>query len=360
MLATRNIGGRYNRVPRAPLDMTTSDPVPLNRLRQLRAFCHAAQTGSVSKAAERLQLSQPSVSLQIQALEKDLDTLLFERAGPKIRLTPAGTLLQEMAQPLVDGFARLADRFAARLGEIVAGPLDIASGEATLLYTLPEPIKRFSADFPEIDIRLHNVTGRDGMALLRADEVDFAVGSMIDVPDDLVYHPIRDHEPVLIACKGHPLGRKRRVTLSDIGPYGLIVPPRHLSTWRMIELVFERHGVPCSVVLEAGGWEVIKRHVEIGTGVSIVTDICLRGTEELVVRPMGEWFPTRSYGVVIRRGKFLSPQAKRFLELMDPDLFARGKLAPEPRRSGGEGGARSGGRGTRRGRSRGETLITDL
>ncbi len=313
--------------------MPASDSSNLNQLRQLRAFCHAAQTGSISKAAERLQLSQPSVSLQIQALEKDLDTLLFERCGPKIRLTPAGDLLLEMSQPLVDGFTRLADSFAARLGDVHAGPLDIASGEATLLYILPDIIKEFRTDFSQIDVKLHNVTGHDGMALLRADEVDFAVGSMIDVPDDMVYHPIYDFKPALIMCKDHPLAKKKNISLEQISPYGLILPPRHLSTWNMVDLVFQQHNVPYNVVLEAGGWEVIKRYVEIGTGISIVTSICLRGTEDLVVKPMEDYFPTRSYGVVIRRGKFLSPQAKKFLELMDGDFFARQSEPPKKQKT---------------------------
>jgi len=308
--------------------MASQDNSQLNQLRQLRAFCQAAQTGSISKAAERLQLSQPSVSLQIQALEKKLDTLLFERAGPRIRLTPAGDLLLEMARPLVDGMARLPDAFGARLGEVNTGPLDIASGEATLLYVLPDVIKRFSADFPQIDFKLHNVTGHDGMALLRADEVDFAVGSMIDVPDDMVYHPIHDYKPSLIMCDGHPLASKDNITLEDISPYGLILPPRHLSTWNLVDLVFQQHGVPYTVALEVGGWEVIKRYVEMGAGISIVTSICLRGFENLVVRPMDAYFPNRSYGVVVRRGKFLSPQAKKFLELMDSDFFAKQSVPP--------------------------------
>lgn len=319
--------------------MAAPDPAPLNQLRQLRAFCHAAQTGSVSRAAERLGLSQPSVSLQIQALEKRLDTLLFERSGPRIRLTPAGDLLLDMAQPLVDGLARLADSFAARLGDVHAGPLDIASGEATLLYILPDVIKRFSTDFPQIDVRLHNVTGHDGMALLRADEVDFAVGSMIDVPDDLVWHPIYEYKPALIMAKDHPLADREHIQLQDLSPYGLILPPRHLSTWSMVDLVFQQHGVPYNVVLEAGGWEVIKRYVEIGTGISIVTSICLRGFENLCVKPMDEYFPTRSYGVVIRRGKFLSPQAKAFLEGMDGEFFSRQTIPPGKRASASDGDA---------------------
>ena len=311
--------------------MPAADPAPQNQLRQLRAFCHTAQTGSVSRAAARLGLSQPSVSLQIQALEKRLGTLLFERSGPRIRLTPAGDLLLDMAQPLVDGLARLADSFAARLGEVHAGPLDIASGEATLLYILPDLIKGYSSDFPQIDVRLHNVTGHDGMALLRADEVDFAVGSMIDVPDDLVWHPIYEFKPALIMAHDHPLAALEQVRLEDLSPYGLILPPRHLSTWSMVDLVFQQHQVPYNVVLEAGGWEVIKRYVEIGTGISIVTSICLRGFENLCVRPMDAYFPTRSYGVVIRRGKFLSPQAKAFLERMDGDFFSR-RSVPAPKR----------------------------
>jgi DNA-binding transcriptional LysR family regulator len=312
--------------------VTSLDTPNLNQHRQLRAFCHAAQTGNISKAAQRLKLSQPTVSLQIQALEKELDTLLFERCGPKIRLTPAGDLLLELAQPLVDGFSRLADTFAAQLGEVHAGPLDIAAGEATLLYVLPDIIKSFSDQFSQIDVRLHNVTGHDGLALLRADEVDFAVGSMIDIPDDMVYHPIYNYKPALIMCKGHPLEDKERITLEDISPYGLILPPRHLSTWSVVDLVFQQHGVPYNVVLEAGGWEVIKRYVEIGTGISIVTSICLRGFENLTVKPMDDYFPNRTYGVVVRRGKFLSPQAKQFLEMMDGDFFARQTALPPPKR----------------------------
>ena len=325
--------------------MTSIDTPNLNQHRQLRAFCHAAQTGSISKAALRLKLSQPTVSLQIQALEKDLGTLLFERCGPKIRLTPAGELLLDMAQPLVDGFARLAYSFSARLGEVHAGPLDIASGEATLLYILPDIIKSFSDQFSQIDVRLHNVTGHDGLALLRANDVDFAVGSMIDVPDDMVYHPIYDYKPALIMCKGHPLEGKDNITLEDISPYGLILPPKHLSTWSVVDLVFRQHGVPYNVVLEAGGWEVIKRYVEIGTGISIVTSICLRGFENLTVKPMDAYFPNRSYGVVVRRGKFLSAQAKQFLEMMDGNFFAR-QTAPPPLK--------------RNVNTRGDTLITNL
>jgi len=293
-----------------------------NRLRQLRAFCHAAQTSSISRAADRLHLSQPTVSQLVKGLETDLGIALFERHGPRIELTPAGSALLETALPLVEGIDQIPDALRARLDQITSGRLDIAAGESTILYLLPEYVKRFTDTYPQVDLHLHNVTGRDGMDLLRAGEVDFAVGSMIDLPADVSYVPMFSYEPVLITAEDHPLAHRESVTLADISRCGLILPPRHLSTWHVVDLVFHQHGLDYRVVLEAGGWEVIKRFVELGLGVSIVTSICLRGDERLSTVPVGRWFPKRTYGAVIRRGRVLSPQARVFLDLLDPD-FAR-------------------------------------
>lgn len=299
------------------------DSYSQNRLQQLRGFCHTAQTLSISKAAERMSRSQPSVSLQIQALERELNTVLFERKGPKIQLTPDGAKLYEMALPLVEGFDTLPADFKARTGSLEHGHLDIAAGESTLLYLLPRFVREFQSAYPGIDVRLHNVTGRDGLAMLRADEVDFAVGSMLDVPDDITYRPTFSYDPMLITAPGHPLARKQRLSLKDISAYGLVLPPRHLSTWRAVRMVFDQHELPFKVRLEAGGWEVIKKYVALDLGISIVTGICLEGDEPLHTRSLARYFPKRSYGVVLRRGKFLAPQARRFIELLDPQFFAK-------------------------------------
>ena len=137
-------------------------------------------------------------------------------------------------------------------------------------------------------MRLHNVTGRDGLALLREDKVDFAVGSMLEVDDDVRYRPMFRYDTKLIVPEGHPLTLRDQISLEDISKHGLILPPRHLSTWGMVELVFRSHGLDYQVTLEAGGWEVIKRYVEMGLGVSIVTSICLRGDEKLTALALSE------------------------------------------------------------------------
>jgi DNA-binding transcriptional LysR family regulator len=294
-----------------------------NRLQQLRGFCYAAQAGSISRAAERIFLSQPSVSLQIQALERELNTTLFERRGPKITLTPDGKLLYDQAWPLVEAIDLLGNTFAARRGQVETGRLDIAAGESTILYILPRYVQQFAQTHPGIELKLHNVTGRDGMAMLRAGDVDLVVGSMLEVPDDIDYRPIFSYDPMLITPLDHPLARKKRVRLEEVAQYPLILPPRHLTTWRVVDLVFQQHNLRYEVKLEAGGWEVIKKYVALGLGIAIVTSICLTGEDPLARVPLGKYFPKRTYGIVLRKGQFLSPQAKRFTALMEPEAKKR-------------------------------------
>src|SRR5690349_25047127 len=86
-----------------------------DRLKPLRAFCQVASLGSVSRAAEALFLSQPAVTLQLQALERDFDVPLFERLGRRLTLTRAGSALYELARPLVEGLDGIEGEFRNRL-----------------------------------------------------------------------------------------------------------------------------------------------------------------------------------------------------------------------------------------------------
>jgi len=293
-----------------------------NHLKKLRAFCQTAKLGSMTKAAASLFASQPTISLQIQALEEEMETRLFERSGPKLTLTTEGSILYDLCLPHVQGIERLKETFDAHCGNLTSGDLNIAAGESTILYILPKPVRLFTGQYPAIKLRLSNETGRDGMELLRNDKVDFAVGSMLEVPDDLIYDPIVTYNPVVITPLDHPLSKLTKITIRDIGQYGLILPPRHLSTWHIVKMVFAQHNVNFEVTLEAGGWEVIKRYVSLGQGISIVTDVCITDDDRsnLNVIPIDRYFPKRSYGIVTRNGKFLSAPAQRFIEIMN-DCF---------------------------------------
>ena len=292
-----------------------------NRLQQLRGFFYAARAQSVSRAAERMYLSQPSVSLQIKALERELGARLFDRRGPRIALTPDGEALLELARPLVEGFEQLEEQFAARRESPERGTVRIAAGGSTIQYILPPYVERFVHDFPHVDLRLHNVTGKAGLAMLRAGEVDFAVGPMWETPPDIQFYPRFTYEPMLITCTDHPLAHRKRISLKDISKYPLILPPKDQSTYRFVEMVFAEHSLDYDVKLEVGGYEVIKQYVELGLGILIVMSHCLGMREKLHAVPVSRYFPKRSYGVVLLKRMRIAPAAERFIHAICPDGF---------------------------------------
>jgi DNA-binding transcriptional LysR family regulator len=287
-----------------------------NRLQQLRGFCAVVEAKSVSKAAAKLRLTQPTVSLQVQALERELRTRLFDRRGPRIELTPEGALLYELARPLLEGLVEIDSDFEARRNKVEQGRLAIAAGESTIQYVLPMTVQKFARIHPGISMVLNNVTGVDGLQQLRDRRVDFCVGPLLDIPADLEFEPVVAFDPVLITTSRHPLSKLSKVTLRQISKYPLILPPRHLSTWRQVEMVFLQHQIPYEVRMEVGGWEVIKRYVELGLGISIVMNVCLTGREKLEVIPVKKYFPQRIYGIVKLKGRPLSPQARHFIEML--------------------------------------------
>ncbi|TAN05975.1 MAG: LysR family transcriptional regulator [Rhodanobacteraceae bacterium] len=294
-----------------------------SRFKQLQAFVAIAQLGTLTRAAESLFLSAPSVSLRLQALERELGAQLLQRGRRHVTLTRAGQTLLEYARPLIEGLDTLDAKFHSALPGIAEGELTIAAGTSTIQYLLPPLVTAYRKRYPSVRLQLANVTGKDGLAMLRSDHADFAVGSMLDVPNDLLYQPFRRYDPMLILPRGHPLAEQPNVRLEDLSPYGLILPPQRLTTYRMVDMVFKQHRVPYTVAIEVGGWEVIKQYVGMGLGISIVTSICLTDADQgnLVSRNMNGWFPQRSYGVVMVKGKYLPAEARNFINLIRPGLL---------------------------------------
>ena len=214
--------------------------------------------------------------------------------------------------------------FREKLTGLDAGELHVAAGSSTILYLLPQIVGAFRAAHPDVRLTLHNVVASEGTDLLREDAVDLVVGTLLDVPADLSYEGAYRFEQRLIAPPGHPLLRKARLELADLAAHPLILPPKRQITWRLVDLVLQQNRVPYTVALEVSGWDVIKQYVAMGMGVSIVPSICLgeNDGDRLASRSLAAFFPSRSYGVVVRKGRVLSPQARAFIALIKPDLLA--------------------------------------
>ena len=286
-----------------------------DRLKQLRAFCHAARLGSITKAAERIFSSQPSISLHIRSLEEDLGVTLFVRSGPRITLTAAGRSLYERALPLVEDLDRFPDTFAEQFRGI-AEPLRIAAGETAASYLLPRYFEAFKERHADIEISVRVGGGSQCLSWLRGYEADIAITAMDVEPPDLEFHLLITTVYELITPEGHPLAGLARAGPREVGGYQQVAPTRHSYIRNFGEMYLRQHGVAADVVVDVDGWETIKDYVETGLGIAIVPTLCLTERDRVCRVPFEGSLPPRRYGCVTRRERIAPLAVQRFMEVV--------------------------------------------
>ena len=295
-----------------------------DRLRQLRAFCRAAELESITRSAEHLSISQPMVSLHIRELEHEVEALLFDRIGPRVALTSAGECLYRLAMPLLESMDHLTATVAPSLGESMGGEREVrlAAGPSGVAFVLPSILKRFRDENPRVELHVRQSPVQRALELLSSREVDFVVGAGgTDTDTDAFsYHAAFSYDFVLITPEGHPLASRTSVDIEEAASYPAVVPPAGTYNRRCADSIACRFGVELNVAVEASGWGVVKRCVEGGIGISVVPGVCLDEGDRVWVVPFDRYVPSRSYGVFIRRGQPLTRPAGRLIRMMAPDF----------------------------------------
>ncbi len=288
-----------------------------NRLQQLRGFCHVARTGSISKAAKAMGLSQPSVSLQIKALEEDLGVELLERRDQRMSLTEHGQLLLKLALPHVEPLDRLRDTFFAAVKRQKPEFLTIGANQPTLMYLLPRLVKHYCDFQSDIKVKLKYAETPDIYEMLRREEIDFMIGtSPKNTPGDLCYIPIYEFETNLIMPKDHPLVGKKNVSLEEITSYPLILPTCERHTVVGIDVVISRYGAKSGVRVELEDWELVRHYVEEGLGLSIISAAGWNDEPKLHTISLKRYFPNVTYGLTMLEGKPIPQHVTDFIETM--------------------------------------------
>ena len=292
-----------------------------DRLRQLRAFCHAARSQSITRAAADLGITQSAVSMQVRELEHELEAVLFERSGPRISLSPAGEQLFGIACPLVEAMDGLPDVLAGQLGDSISDELRIAAGPGAVGFVLPPYIRRLRDENPTVRLRMSTRRVGEALKLLFANEVDLAVGAERFGTEGCIYYPAFTYELVLVTSLDHPLAGRESVEFREAARHPVVVP--HAGTYprRFVEGLAREHGVELDIAVEARGWGVLTGYVEAGVGISVFPDIYVRERDSLSVIPLREHPGPQSFGFFARRGHRLPLAAERLIEIVDPDLL---------------------------------------
>ena len=285
-------------------------------LHHLRIFYTVAQRRSITAAAADLLMSQPAVSLQLKALEKELGLPLFQRGGPKLRLTQAGEVLYRSAVSMLHAKDE-AERAITELRDGTKGRLILGAGTTGGMYVLPRIVQAYKALWPETEILFHIGTTDQLLEKLLQNVLDMGlVGGPIEDRRFSV-EPICVDELVLIAAPSHPIAALGKVTLKDLAGMSFIVPETGSRTRQLVERKFRDAGVALRITMQLPGTEGVKRAVEAGLGIGMVSGYAVEAecqTGVLRRVPIGGWRLARPMNLVYRAQKYFSPVGARFRE----------------------------------------------
>ena len=285
-------------------------------LHHLRIFYTVAQRRSITAAAADLLLSQPAVSLQLKSLERELGLPLFERGGPKLRLTHAGEALYRSAVSILHAKDE-AERAISELRDGTKGRLILGAGTTGGMYVLPRIVRAYRDLWPETEIVLHIGTTDQILEKLLQNVLDMGmVGGPID-DRRFTVEPICADELVLVAAASHPITSLGEVTLKDLGGVPFVFPEAGSRTRQLVERKLREAGVPLRIAMQLPGTEGVKRGVEAGLGIGMVSRYsveaeCLTGVLRCI--PVEGWRLTRPMNLVYRNQKYFSPVGERFRE----------------------------------------------
>jgi LysR family cys regulon transcriptional activator len=291
-------------------------------LQQLRYLHEVVRLGcNVTRAAESLGMSQPGLSRQLQLLEEEIGVDLFVRRHKRLlRLSEPGTHVYQIATRMLNDAETLCSVGAEFRAE-KSGTLTIATTHTQARYALPRVLQEFSRAYPEVALRLRQGTPAEAWAMVINGTADLCIATAPLEPDaELVFLPAYELPRVVLTPVGHPLSRRRALTLEGLARYPLITYDYEFVTRSRILEAFARKKISPSIVLNAIDADVIKTYVEMGMGVAILPALAYDRARDtgLYARDASALFEPSIIQIGVRRHAFLRGYTYDFIKRFAP------------------------------------------
>jgi len=282
---------------------------------QLEIFAVVAEQASITQAARKIRISQPSVSKQLRFLERECGLKLYVKAGRGIKITEQGRLLQSAAKPILKQMEELRASFLHQIGDRSAVALRVGSTPSPGAFFLPGVLKSFVKLHPKIHPTLRTGYPDAIKAMVLDGDVDVAVTTIAPSHPEIVEEPIAAEEIVAIVSGKHSLANKKILTDSELAKAPFI-----MTTDGRIAEEIRKIGLRLNVVMWCDSVELKKAAVEAGLGVGLF----YRGSAEAGLRqgyfkaleiPKLKNIKIACY-VVYRKGTRLSPNLDHLLSLL--------------------------------------------
>jgi DNA-binding transcriptional LysR family regulator len=288
-------------------------------LTQMQGFLEVARRGNVSRAAEAIFVSQPTLTARLHSLESELGEKLFVRTRQGMRLTDAGRAFLPFAERATQAVKEGREAIA-ELNSASAGHLVIASAPAVSTYLLPPLLERFAAAHPRVEVAVRTGHSEEVLQMVLKSEVQLGLGR------DLRHHdieliPFYEEELGLMVAPGHHFAERSSVTMADLAGEQLILFDRTSSYYELTQASFASAGLVPRSMFELDNIEATKKMVERRLGVALLPRTAVVGevaAGTLRRVPISDGLPMRRRLVAMRRRDLGPPSgvAKAFVDLL--------------------------------------------
>ncbi len=288
---------------------------------QLRAFHHVAIHGGFSRAAEALHLTQPAISDQVRKLEEEYDVVLFNRRKKQVVLTESGQQLLEITRRLFE-IEKQAHEMLAESRALRSGALRMVADSVHHAVSI---LGRFRERYPGIELTIRSGNSEAVIAQLYDYEAELGILGEVPAGRDFVVIHLSSTPLIAFTAAGHPLARRRSVTLAELAGRMLVLRERGSKTRQHIEAAAEVRGIALKATIEAEGREAVREIVAESGGVGVVSAAEFGQDSRLVPIPIADCDAVMEEALICLRERANSKLIRAFLDL------ARETVAvPEP------------------------------
>lgn len=294
------------------------------KLQQLRYIWEVAHHDlNVSATAQSLYTSQPGISKQIRLLEDELGVEIFSRSGKHLtRITPAGeAILHTTGEILrkVESIKQVAQEFS----NDKKGSLSLATTHTQARYMLPNIIKSFIEQYPEVSLHMHQGTPMQISEMAADGTVDFAIATeAMELFSDLIMMPCYQWNRSIVVPKDHPLCELSELTLEEVVKHPIVTYVFGFTGRSKLDEAFMERGLAPKIVFTAADADVIKTYVRLGLGVGIIASMAYdeENDSDLVSLDASHLFRPSITKIGFRRGTFIRGFMYEFMENFAPHL----------------------------------------
>ena len=282
-------------------------------LRQIQAFLAVVDLGNFTRAAARMNMAQPALSLTIRELEAELGIRLFDRTTRRVELTAAGADFTYSARKLIDDF-ELVMRNARELTERKRGRIVIAAPPLLAAMILPGAIADYKSTFPGIDVRLIDTQTDKIVHKVRSGEADCGVGTFNESENGLERQLLVKDALMVFCSRPSPLSKARQVPWRALSEHPVIAMTRDSSIRLLAERAFEAAGQTLRPAFEVSQMTTAVMLVEAGLGVAVLPTYVwsFARDHKVISKPLVEPLVSREISMVHAAGRSLSPAAESF------------------------------------------------